>query len=165
MSSSRQYCLDACSLITAKNGEYGFEVVPPFWKMLEKQIRAGVVYSPWAVYKEWVAGKDELSEWVREVGKHGLKVQPTNEVQEKYKRVVAFVQNHYEDHQAALFLGKADPWVIAQAWEDNTAIVTYEVAVDPPSKRVKIPNVCREVCATVRCMKTWEVVKALGGLR
>jgi hypothetical protein len=158
------FCLDTNTLISAKNGYYGFDIVPRFWSWLEEQVLEGNVYSPRAVYNEWTKKKDELSVWVSEYADSGLSVEPSDGVQTKPGVISSHVNGNYLEHRAAHFLGGADPWVIAQAWEDGSYLVTHETAVDHKSSRVKIPNVCDRVCPSVECIELHEMIRLLGGL-
>ena len=160
----KRFCLDTNSLITAKDQYYGFDVVPQFWDWLEVQVRGGIVYSPLAVYKEWMGGSDQLKEWVKILRTKGLRTQPSNGVQQKLGIVVQHVSASYAEHNAEHFLAKADPWAIAQAWHDGSYLVTHEKLVGEGAKRVMIPNVCRDICPAVKCIKTPDMLGLLGGL-
>ena len=56
-----RYYLDANVFIQAKNGPYGMDIAPSFWKLLDEQSEAGVICGSSMVYKELVAGDDELA--------------------------------------------------------------------------------------------------------
>jgi len=46
------YWLDSDSLITAKNGPYGFDIAPSFWTFIERKMNAGMISSSSFVYDE-----------------------------------------------------------------------------------------------------------------
>ncbi len=103
-----------------------------------------MLFSPMMVYDEWTAGSDDLANWVKDRRNNGLCVEPTESVQSKFRVIADYVNRTYEQPQAQRFLEGADPWVIAQAKEDDATVVTHEKFVGPDSSRVKIPNICRQ---------------------
>lgn len=160
----KRFCLDTNALITAKDNYYGFDIIPQFWTWLEERVLSGVVYSPLAVYKEWMGGSDQLKDWVKSLRRDGLRTVPSSQVQRRYGVVVDHVISVYDEHNAEHFLRKADAWAIAQAWQDKSYLVTYEKVAGPGAKRVMIPNVCKAICPGVECIKTPEMLQMLGGL-
>lgn len=156
-----RYCLDADSLITPKNGPYGFAIWPDFWVFLAGQVRLGRVYSCWGVYEEWTAGNDELAEWVKEFRADGLCTEPSEMVQMRYKEIVNYVQRTYSEANSAKFLKGGDPWVIAQASIDKTTVVTFETLVDSTSKKCKVPNICQRY--GVEWLNLYKVVARIKG--
>ena len=55
----------------------------------------------------------------------------------------------------------ADPWLIAHAMDTNATVVTKEnIDSAMNSKRVKIPNVCKNM--GVRCIDDFEFIKEIG---
>lgn len=155
-----RYCLDANVLIQAKNGPYGFDIVPVFWNWIDQMVSAGTVYSTATVYDELIAGDDELSEWVKKRRGEPVFIEPSVDVQAKLSEIANFVQGNYEPQHAEFFLAGADPWVIAQAAIDSAYVVTHEVMVGSSAKKVKIPNICREFA--VSYLDTYSMMRALG---
>jgi hypothetical protein len=115
------------------------------------------------VYQELKDFGDELAEWVKARHPSPLFVTPSRQAQEIYSQVADFVSTTEEypfkpEHRAQ-FLKGADAWVIAQAMEKNAAVVTMEVAVDPSSTKVKIPNICAKF--GVDCLNIYQLLRAL----
>lgn len=48
------------------------------------------------------------------------------------------------DPEKIRFLGGADPWLIAKAATTGKTIVTHEVLAPDNSKKIKIPNICKD---------------------
>jgi len=137
-----RYCLDTNVFIQAKNGPYGFDIVPAFWEWLDQQVTAGNIFSSTTVCGELADGEDELAEWVRERRGSGLFIEPDTIVQRHFRDIANHVQQTYPTHQSQEFLSRADPWVISHAKAENATVVTHETAVPTNSSKVKIPNVC-----------------------
>jgi hypothetical protein len=156
-----RYCLDSNIYIEMKNGPYGFDIAPGFWMWVEHEAEAGVLYSPEAVHRELLSYKDELSEWIRTRQATSLFADPPNrEVQGLYRQVGDFVQTSYPSLQVADFLSGADPWVIAQAWNDRSIVVTHEARVDASSRKPKIPNICEHF--GIRYIKLYDLLRIRG---
>ena len=138
-----EYWLDANTFIQAKNGHYGFDIVPGFWEFLDQRSDEGVVSSSTLVYDELVSDfEDELADWVKERRGTNLFLEPDEAVQDALREIAQHVNENYEPNQAAEFLAGADPWLIAHARAQGGKVVTQEVRVGGNSKKVKIPNVC-----------------------
>jgi hypothetical protein len=61
---AKDYWLDANVFIQAKNGPYGFDIVPGFWEAIEDFAKLGVIRSPVRVLAELTHHqKDDLSKW------------------------------------------------------------------------------------------------------
>jgi len=150
------YWLDSNVFIEAKNGYYGFEIAPGFWEALDEHAAHGRVGSSIVVHDELVAGDDELAQWARE--RTDSFVMPDQNVQDLFNDVADYVRKTYNDPFAADFLSKADPWVIAHALSEGNTVVTQEVLAGKDSRKVKIPNVCREfnVRYINTCWSSWE---------
>ncbi len=58
------YLIDSDVLIDAKNRHYGFDIVPGFWRWLERAHDDGRVFTVERVSQEVLAGKDELATWM-----------------------------------------------------------------------------------------------------
>lgn len=60
------YLLDANVLIDAHRDYYPLDRVPPFWAWLVAHGEAGMIKIPDAIYRELLAGRGELSDWIHE---------------------------------------------------------------------------------------------------
>ncbi len=153
-----QYCLDANIFIQAKNLYYHFDICPGFWDWLDQQ--TGTVGSIIPVYTELDSGNDELKNWVRDRKDSGLFADVTDiAVQEAFREIAIHVDQQYEAQHAGLFLGGADPWLIAYAQVNDCMVVTSE-RFAPGAKKVKIPNVCEEF--KVNYTDSFTMLKSLG---
>jgi hypothetical protein len=158
------YWMDSDVFIQSKNGPYGLDFAPGFWRWLEWCITDGHVRSPMLVYKELTAYKDDLADWARERETEGLLfVESTKSVQDIYRAIADHVKAKYIPAQHVPFLAGADGWVIAHAQESSGVVVAHEATVDVKSQKVKIPNVCAHF--KVPCMKLQDMRKAIGGLK
>ncbi len=155
----KKYCLDSNVFIQAKNGPYGFDIVPAFWDWIDANVQQGNLITSSEVYKEIVEGADELADWFKERRKSKLFIAHTIEVQEIYQDIIDYVTSNYEFAYYQLFLEKADPWVIALAKYDEAIVVTLEVLVAPNSKQVKIPNICRQF--GLKFINTYQMLREL----
>ena len=138
-----EYWLDSDVLIQAKNGPYGFDIVPGFWTFIDEMSDLGKVRASSLVYDELVDGGDELAEWVRS-RQERLFVEPDQGTQVAFTPIAEYVLSAYEPAESSRFLDGADPWSIAHAVSAGGVVVTREKLVVPESKKVKIPNVAAE---------------------
>ena len=148
------YWIDAGVLITAKNKQYGFDLVPGFWIFIETQLRSGVVRMPKIAFEEITNGNDELARWCKErrnVGYFCVR-SGQREVQERYETIANHVVSVYKPHHAAKFLSGADGWIIAHALASHGYVVTDENRRYP--SKVKIPIVARAMGATWKSLFT-----------
>lgn len=139
-----EYCLNANIYIQAKNGPYGFDIVPGFWNWLNSLLIKGNIYGPYMVYEELTAGDDRLSDWTKERKDAGLFQVPSVEIQEFFREIATHVVDTYPQHHHQPFLEGADPWVIAHAKINNSIVITSERFLNGNPQKVKIPNVCKE---------------------
>jgi hypothetical protein len=139
-----QYWLDSNVFIEAKDGPYSFDILPDFWVWLEQQAVTGIICSSSTVYEELLAGNDDLAAWVRARKDCGLFILPDQSVQTKFTEIADYVKRRYDDANSALFLERADPWVIAHASCDGGTVITHESHVPENSRKAKIPNVCNQ---------------------
>lgn len=154
-----RYCLDTDVFIQAKNGPYGFDIVPAFWDWLDQQVDAGLIFSSTMVYSELSGGEDELAEWVRNRRNTGFFIEPDIIVQQIFRDIANYVFQHYLEHYTQQFLDDADPWVIAHAKAENGIVVTHEALVPSSSKQVKIPNICWQF--NVDCINPYKMLRDL----
>jgi hypothetical protein len=139
------YLLDANVYIEAKNRYYRMTVCPGFWDWMDLQFASGQVSSIRMVYDELSKNDDALSEWVKN-RQHYFAEADDEKTQEVFTEIVQFVMEHseYSEPYRSNFLAVADPWLIAKAKTMGATVVTHEVLVPSGSKKVKIPNICRE---------------------
>ena len=153
------FWLDTDSFITPKNGPYGFDLVPEFWRFLEQKAKEGIIASSRLVYDELHRGtEDELRDWAAAQGSD-LFVEPDQDVQAVVNEIADYVNSRYPLHQAAKFLDGADAWIIAHAKAQGGRVVTFEVAA-PNSQKPKIPDICSEF--GVQAIRLWNVLRELG---
>jgi hypothetical protein len=160
VSDTSRYCLDTNIFINAKNGPYGFDIVPSFWKWIDDAVAEGKIYSSVLVCEELCNGNDYLSEWAKERKDSGLFVEPNKIVQETYRKVVEKVLDMYNPVNAQPFLNGADPWVIAHGLADKSVVVSFETLVSQKKALVKIPNVCKNF--NVRVINTYSMLRECG---
>ncbi|WP_024299239.1 DUF4411 family protein [Methylomicrobium lacus] len=139
------YLLDANVYIEAKNRYYRMTVCPGFWEWMDLQFTFGHLGSIRMVFDELSKSGDELSEWVKARQPHFIEVDD-GATQEVFAKIAQFVVEYpdYTEPYTSSFLAVADPWLIAKAKILGATVVTHEVPVPPGSKKVKVPNICRE---------------------
>lgn len=154
------YCLDANTLIEAKNVHYAMDFCPAFWEMIESGNKKGQIFSVDFIYTELTKGNDELATWVKKQKKKNLFFETSDkETQMNYIEIVNYVNNHYSEKEASKFLDAADPWLIAKCKTMDATLVTKEVLARG-AKKVKIPNICKVF--DVRYIQTYEMIRSLG---
>ena len=152
------YLLDANTLIQAKNEYYAFDLCPGFWDWLNQQSLAGNVFSVQAVKDELERGDDELAQWASDRGT-GFFLPPDKRTSGAMSAVSGWVQaGDFRDDARRIFLGGADPWLIAHASAHGHTVVTHEVHQDGQKSKVKIPTVCQAL--NVPCVRTFQMLQA-----
>lgn len=133
---------------------------PAYWDWLDQQYQQGTLASIISVYDELIKQDDELSDWAKERKNQFLGITATD-IQEKFANVAQYVGSLSNKNQedVAIFLGGADPWLIAKAALDNATIVTHEVLVPPESRKVKLPNICEHF--QVKHITTFNLLRML----
>ena len=140
-----QFWLDTDMFIEARNGAYGFDIAPGFWKLIDDQSDRLVIASSTLVYEELVEhSSDDLATWARARRNKAIWVPPDREVQTAYTEVASYVASTYPTAQAAKSLKGADLWLIAHAKSKGRRVVTLEVLVNPQSMRL---TRCRDCLA------------------
>lgn len=139
------YLLDANSYIQAKNDHYRMKFCPGFWDWLDSSFKQGQLCSINMVYKELSSYGDELSDWVKLRQDHFHPIDDAA-TQAAFAKIAQHVMalSLPSDPEKIRFLDGADPWLIAKASTTNKTIVTHESLVPANSKKIKIPNICRE---------------------
>jgi len=154
------FWLDADSLITPKNGPYGFDIAPGFWRFMEQKAAEGAIASSITVYGELEEGaEDDLLQWAEKQKDTGFFIEPDPLVQTIFRQVADYVNNAYPRHNASEFLDGADPWLIAHAKAYGGRVVTFETSA-PTSKRPKIPDVSEKF--DVKCLNVYKMARELG---
>jgi hypothetical protein len=152
------YCLDADSLIDAKNHYYGMDFCPAFWMWLDVQAKAGEVLSIVNVADELEPYGGALKTW-GEARKGPLfkgldaKVAPWLTELSEWT-----MKQHYLESAKNEFLGSTDLKLIAFAKAHGHTVVTREVHEDG-KKKVKIPTVCKAF--DVDMARTHEMLRKL----
>lgn len=136
------FLVDSNSFMTPYRFFYAFDLVPAYWKVLEKHVKSGRIVVLDMVRDEIDKGKDELAIWLDTV--EGLKVVPhvNAEVVAKYQEVLQYVQGCglYKSEAFQIWAPGyiADPWIIAAASAHGYTIVTEEKSSGGLS--IKTPN-------------------------
>lgn len=155
------YCLDANTLIEAKNVHYAMDFCPAFWDMLNMESEKGLVFSIDFIYTELLKGNDELATWAKGQKKNNFFIDTSDmETQRAYTEIVNYVVNKYSEKEAKKFLDVADPWLIAKCKTMNVTLVTKEVLAPSNTKKVKIPNICE--IFDVKYIQTQDMIRSLG---
>jgi len=153
------YWLDSNVLMEAHRRYYSFDIAPGFWTSVEAHAKADSLRSPKVVLDVEIApNKDALTTWAKAIGSV-LFVQAGQAEQQEVGNITQYVLSAYSQADAAFFLAKADPWVIAHALADKGVVVTQEKLVAANSKKVKIPNVCNQF--NVKWIDTFELLRRL----
>lgn len=158
------YLLDTNIFIEAQNRYYGFDFCPAFWDCLEDNISKGKIISIKQVYNE-INGKDKednLNKWSEKINKKTRFFMSTydKETQKEFSKISQHVMNsNYSQKEKDVFLGGADPWLIAKAKVLEATVVTQERKAGLNSKKIKIPNICSDF--GVKFIDTFEMLRRL----
>ncbi len=156
------YLMDSNAFIQAKNHFYRFSFCPGFWEWITAHHEGGSLFSVEKVAEELKVGNDGLADWVDATAPPGFFVAPTAQVATAQGVVARWVQAQatYSAHEKVRFLGRADPWLIAEAIENGHEIITFEDLVPANSSKVKIPNVAANF--GVQCANLYDVLETSG---
>lgn len=154
--------MDSNAFIQAKNHFYRFSFCPGFWDWIATHHNGGSLFSVEKVAEELKDGNDELATWVDATAPPGFFVAPTAQVVTTQGVVARWVQAQatFSPSEKARFLGRADPWLIAEAIENGHEIITFEDLVPANSSKVKIPNAAANF--GVQCANLYDVLEASG---
>lgn len=136
----KRYCLDTNILIESWNKHYSMDLCPDYWEILDDLARDDRIFCTVEVKREIEKTDDGLSNWIGE---------RPHFFRELTEEVISSLQKIYKnpDHRrlvdSAKFRSVADPWVIAHAMAEGAVVVTKEAFETNPTKRIKIPNVCK----------------------
>ena len=169
MSDQEIFLLDSNAFMTPFRFFYAFDLVPAYWKELEKHINAGRVVVLDAVKDEIEKGQDDLSDWLSSVD--NLKVVPkvTEQTVKAYQEVMNFVASsgYYKESAVTTWAPAniADPWLIASAKTNSYTLVTEEVksgglSKKTPNKSAKIPDIAEYL--GVKTIGVFDMMRKLG---
>lgn len=155
------FLLDANVLIDAHRDYYPLDRVPPFWAWLVTHGEAGMIKIPDAIYRELLAGGDELREWAHEPGtQSALRLSEDPAVSHIQQAVELGYASDLTDIELES-IGR-DPFLIAHCLVDsaNRTIVTTEVS-RPSRQRANrhLPDVCADLGLV--CINTYELIRVL----
>ena len=162
MSPDTIFLLDTNVLVEAHRRYYARDIVPSYWKWLHDEIaQRGRIISILPVYKELIAGKDELAQWVAERKEYFKPL--TAESVAALGTVANWAQNKDQYKQAAKdeFLRVADSSLVAFAKAHDYRVVTLEQPAPESKKRIRIPDACH--AHGVKYSGPFEMMRSLGG--
>jgi hypothetical protein len=150
------YLLDANVFIEAKRRHYGFDFCPAFWDWLIEQNAAGTAFSIEKVADELRAGRDDLSDWVDELGE-AFFLPPDASLLSSLPAVAEWVRGQtYRPSAVGAFVDDADYYLVSYAHAHGHVVVTHEVPSDGV-RQVKIPNVA--IGMRLKCMTPFEMLR------
>jgi len=137
-----KYLLDSNTFITAKNGPYGFECVPGFWRWLSARNADKILFSCSRIRKELLNGEgDHLKNWAKSNG--GFFLPEDAAVTASIATIAEWVQSNDQFSDAAKqeFFRGADLTLIAHAHAHQFHIVTFEKDAPKAKSKIFIPTV------------------------
>lgn len=137
------YCLDANTLIQARNHYYGFEICPAFWDWLDNESKKGNVLSiePVATLELEPWG-GELNSWgLARLGSFFMPMDAKANALIAGFTAWANASTQYTGSAKRDFSASVDVQLIAYAKAHGHILVTHEVRSEG-KKRIKIPTVC-----------------------
>ncbi|MFT5836951.1 MAG: hypothetical protein ACI9ZV_000452 [Candidatus Azotimanducaceae bacterium] len=147
MSAPATYVLDANVFMEAHRRYYHMEICPGFWEVLAEHGPERLI-SIDKVKDEILAGDDLLKDWVKAtIVETHFAATDDLAVLGHYRDLMRSVQAnpHYLDRAKAEFATVADGWIAAYAKANGAKVVTHEEFDANIKKRVKLPNICREL--------------------
>lgn len=136
------YCLDADSLIDAKNHYYGMDFCPAFWQWLDVQAAAGEVLSIVQVADELEPWGGPLKQWDESRKGPMFKGLDASVPQWMTELAEWTMQQPFLESAKNEFLASTDLKLVAYAKAHGHIVVTREVH-DDGRRKVKIPTVCK----------------------
>ena len=144
------YVLDTSALIGAWVRSYPPDNFPNFWINMDAAGQEGRLLIPHEVYRELESKQDELLKWARD--RQEWMLAPTN------RAVMVRVREVLSRHPGLIKPGtgrnRADPFVIATAWELGMTVVTEERGGS--EAKPKIPSVCKAL--NIDCIYVVELI-------
>lgn len=144
------YLLDANTLIRANNEYYPIDRIPGFWAWLIDCGKAGNVKIPQEIAAEISAGKDAVSDWLKDSDVKAAMVLAEKVDVSRVRKVIADGYSPNLDEVGVQRIGR-DPFLIAYALgRDDRTVVTKENSKPSaaPQNR-KVPDACD------RCKVRW----------
>lgn len=157
-----KFSIDADVLIQSHRERMPLDVVPGFWDGLEEAGRAGHIVIIRSVFKEVLAGDDELSVWLEEREAAFVTEDRDEATQDSYTALAAALaarEPPYRTDALADFADKADSWLVAHAAAHGHVVVTQEASAPDGRRKVKIPDACSLL--EVPCMNTIQLIRTL----
>ncbi|HTR38553.1 MAG TPA: DUF4411 family protein [Bryobacteraceae bacterium] len=157
------FWLDSNVFLQAKNLYYAFDIAPGFWDVISEGVAKGIVRSPMMVYNELATGADDLADWANTKKRSGeLFVEPDERMQNYFSTIADDIidKGKFPSAEVALFLKGADLWVVACAAATEGIVVTHEKLVGADSKKLKVPNVCKQF--GVEYVTCYEMLRRIG---
>lgn len=155
-----KYCLDSNTFIEASRRYYALNTFPIYWDwLLSKKDIIGSIDHVYDELTSFKSDKDELINWVKSHKDDIFDSSNTVDIQTTYAAIInSLYQNQtYNTVNRDNFISGADPWLIAYASVNNCILVTHEELAPLNSKKVKIPNICKEF--DVEYMNTFEMLR------
>ncbi|MFN4204159.1 MAG: DUF4411 family protein [Tabrizicola sp.] len=140
------YLLDANTLIRANADYYPIDRIPHFWQWLIDRGNAGLVKVPNEIADEVTAGRDEVSDWLKEeTAKNALRLAERVDLA-ALRHVVGTGYAPDLDDTELQKIGK-DPFLVAYALGKSDRLVVTKEQSRPSKQRAnrKVPDVC-DVC-------------------
>lgn len=133
MGDNEIFLVDSNSFMTPFRFYYAFDLVPAYWKELNKHINSGRIVVLDIVKDEIDKGNDDLAKWIADLDQLTVVPKVTEKTVGCYQEVMRYV---------------ADPWLIASAKANGYTIVTEEksstgLSKKTPNKGAKIPDVAK----------------------
>ena len=150
----KKYCLDTNVFIEAWNKYYSMSLSPRYWDLLDDLAKKGVIFCTQEVKVEIEKVDDKLSQWIKSRN-HFFK-DITEDVQLHLREVLKFKRLVDSSKTRSI----ADPWVIAHAMAENAVVVTKEEPTPILAKRIKIPDVCKNL--NVECINDFQFLNEIG---
>lgn len=154
-----KYLMDSNTYIQAKNQYYSMVFCSAYWDWLDAKFSSGEVCSIEFIGQEIKAGNDQLAAWAKSREPHFISHddEPTQLI---FTQIVNYIMaQNFDSANRDHFLAKGDPWLIAKAKVLGATVVTHEATVSPATRKVKIPNICREF--GVPCIGTFDLLHLL----
>jgi hypothetical protein len=161
MISDATYVLDANVFIEAHRRYYHMDICPGFWDVLVENGPTRLI-SIDKVRDEIFNGGDTLKDWVHSKIKDTHFAETNDlEVLAHYRVIMQSVQGNprYLERAKVEFASVADGWIAAYAKAISAKVVTHEEYDAHIKKRVKLPNVCREL--GVETINTFTLLREL----
>lgn len=161
MTESPKFIVDSNILIESKRIDYGFDICPGFWELLEKGFAGGLIISHNKVYRELKEGRDDLWDWVSHLPRACFPKESNDEFV-VYRRLCDWVRGgDFKQSAIDRFCESdyADPWICAKAKVEGLTLVTQEVSEPNSRKDVKLPDACISI-GVPYCNK-YEMLRAL----